>query len=743
MILEVALKQALLSLKAVVTEKNQQMLDCEACVICLFDNCGKKNKQCVPNVIPKSEPSCDLLLQAQLIPDDTERKWALTTACLYYQQFCPEKGWVTEGCRNAMRDQCKLKLNKCKSDGSNNMNHPNTASGTTNADICGQRWSASSEMALRGKIMGGSRASPGAWPWLVSIKLHGELMCGGVLLDKLWVLTAAHCFSGNRNELYWQVVAGEYNLSRTDAAAKVLQVNRIITHPKFNPQTFNNDIALLELTAPVLLSSSIHPICLPVNSKEPPYGTSCDIVGWGSLYEDGPFADVLMEAKIPLLNVNSCSILLGKELITNTMFCAGYMSGGIDSCQGDSGGPLTCQNHETQQHFLYGITSWGNGCGQQRKPGVYTKVTAFTDWITQQMKQSPRSREPTCFELLKANGLRKENEQKKELSLLCSFYTNSCFESVLGSSVCAHIAEKKCRLKQNKCELQTFLQNLLDIMRHAEEFIQKKINLYFFTETFQKYMEEVYKSIFLSPSLLLTHKEQLPAPEREQIQPSKQVTTVSSSTTAASMENSNMSIIKDTGSLFQEVGPQVAEWIEKLNMVQDSFSTEEMPSIRDKNISNKSQMGNEQHLFLQDFSETTVKQVNEQLNPQVKELRSEVHISQLMKAVTSSSVDKGNATEPPSSSCQDLNKVISSKVESVMQSWAWILRIPGNDLSMKFLEVLVDTGSKNRKGLCKARIEATVGGKAITFYSLVGLEEDSFYRSMPSIIALALETLKS
>lgn len=124
---------------------------------------------------------------------------------------------------------------------------------------------------------------------------------------------------------------------------------------------------------------------------------------------------MVMEAKVPLLPQSTCKSALGKELVTNTMLCAGYLSGGIDSCQvgtleflglllnylyqllkwhhfnslqtinyhpqGDSGGPLIYQDRISGRFQLHGITSWGDGCGEKGKPGVYTRVSAFSDWI--------------------------------------------------------------------------------------------------------------------------------------------------------------------------------------------------------------------------------------------------------------------------------------------------------------------------------------------------------------------------
>ncbi|MBN3296677.1 PRS56 protease, partial [Amia calva] len=85
----------------------------------------------------------------------------------------------------------------------------------------------------------------------------------------------------------------------------------------------------------------------------------------------------------------------------------------------------------------------------------------------------------------------------------------------------------------------------------------------------------------------------------------------------------------------------------------------------------------------------------------------------------------------------------SQQVSMVKEMYHWILGIPNKNLCMTFQEVLVDLASKNERGLYEARVRATVGGQPLTFYSLVGLESESFYRSMPRVIALALEALKT
>ncbi|XP_055475343.1 serine protease 56 [Psammomys obesus] len=330
---------------------------------------------------------------------------------------------------------------------------------------CGERRQGVANVTrAHGRIVGGSTAPWGAWPWLVRLQLGGLPLCGGVLVAASWVLTAAHCFAGASNELLWTVMLAD---GAPGEQAMEVQVNRILPHPKFDPQTFHNDLALVQLWTPVSPDGPARPVCLPQGSREPPAGTPCAIAGWGAQFEDGPESEAVREARVPLLSADTCQKALGPGLRPSTMLCAGYLAGGIDSCQGDSGGPLTCSEPGPRpREVLFGVTSWGDGCGEPGKPGVYTRVSVFKDWLQEQMNAAPSTREPSCRELLTWDP--REEEPAADAPELCAFYARPCPGSERS---CARLAFQQCLQRRRRCELRSMAHTLLGLLRGAQELL--------------------------------------------------------------------------------------------------------------------------------------------------------------------------------------------------------------------------------------------------------------------------------
>ncbi|XP_071026932.1 suppressor of tumorigenicity 14 protein homolog [Oncorhynchus clarkii lewisi] len=242
----------------------------------------------------------------------------------------------------------------------------------------------------RAKIVGGSDAGTGAWPWQVSLQMerYGHV-CGATLVTSRWLISAAHCFQDSDTIKYsdarsWRAYMGVRVMNTASNAAATRQIRRIILHSQYDQFTSDYDIALLELSTPVYFNDLVQPVCVPASSHAFTTGTSCHVTGWGVLMEDGELASLLQEATVKIINRNNCNKLY-EDAVTPRMLCAGNLQGGVDACQGDSGGPLVCLERG-RRWFLAGIVSWGEGCARQNRPGVYTQVTKFTDWIHLQTK---------------------------------------------------------------------------------------------------------------------------------------------------------------------------------------------------------------------------------------------------------------------------------------------------------------------------------------------------------------------
>ncbi|NXN96832.1 TMPS9 protease, partial [Rhinopomastus cyanomelas] len=251
---------------------------------------------------------------------------------------------------------------------------------------CGSR----PAMQTASRIVGGSEASRGEFPWQVSLRENNEHFCGAAILTEKWLVSAAHCFAEFQDPAMWAAYTGTTSLRGSDGGAVRMAIARIIPHPSYNSDTADYDVAVLELKRPVAFTKYIQPVCLPDAEHHFPASKKCLISGWGYLREDFLVKpEFLQKATVELLDQTLCSSLYS-HVLTDRMMCAGYLEGKVDSCQGDSGGPLVCQD-PSGRFFLAGIVSWGIGCAEARRPGVYTRVTKLRDWILEAISAFPAS----------------------------------------------------------------------------------------------------------------------------------------------------------------------------------------------------------------------------------------------------------------------------------------------------------------------------------------------------------------
>lgn len=243
---------------------------------------------------------------------------------------------------------------------------------------------ASAQDRINVKIIGGNIAAPGQFPWMATLVLSGEkkaadgFFCGGSVIAPRVVLTAAHCTEGKAAE-DMDVIVGRTRISNETAGQRV-GVSAVVTHPEWDTNTVANDLVLLQLAEPV----QVPPIGLPrpqdLGRERPP--SRLVVSGWGLTSEGGRGSNDLRYVRLTMRASTPCARRY-PDYTGKTQLCAGDPAGGEDSCQGDSGGPLFSGDGATAR--VHGIVSYGEGCARKNVPGVYTRVSGFTQWIVDNM----------------------------------------------------------------------------------------------------------------------------------------------------------------------------------------------------------------------------------------------------------------------------------------------------------------------------------------------------------------------
>ncbi len=237
------------------------------------------------------------------------------------------------------------------------------------------------------KIVGGVPAARNEFPEFAQLFVDGldgfvYSVCGATLISNTKILTAAHCTVGISPSRFY-VLPNFYSFNDNVTFGDLIQIVAKREHPNYQQSTrFNNDVAVLTM------SRTSNTLAAKIFAGQDQLtGYSATVIGTGVTAEgsDNP-PPTLRKVTIPIVSNAVCRGSYGVSAITDSMLCAGLVSGGRDSCQGDSGGPLwvTYEGQKTQA----GIISWGNGCARPNFYGVNSRTSALIDFILQHAPQT-------------------------------------------------------------------------------------------------------------------------------------------------------------------------------------------------------------------------------------------------------------------------------------------------------------------------------------------------------------------
>lgn len=254
------------------------------------------------------------------------------------------------------------------------------------------------------KIYGGTTTKLNEFPWMALLQYangtgHKSWACAGTLINNRYILTAAHCVTGDIEKkvgLLVNVRLGEYDTAQDvdcDGALcnspQDIGVEEAIYHQGYDNEVNQryDDIALIRLSKAVTFSSFIQPLCLPNVNEAAVTGDRVIVAGWGRT-ESSSRSSKKLKVEIPIAQRRQCATAFSSAGINlkDSQLCAGGQRG-KDSCTGDSGGPLMkTVKDDVSTWYLEGVVSFGAKCGTEGWPGIYTKVEKYLGWIHSNVK---------------------------------------------------------------------------------------------------------------------------------------------------------------------------------------------------------------------------------------------------------------------------------------------------------------------------------------------------------------------
>lgn len=275
-----------------------------------------------------------------------------------------------------------------------------------NHRFCGKHLSFRGRRPNRINVIGGRRVKLGKYKFAVAIFTDEVSMpnfwCGGTLITKKMVLSAAHCFHGELGNASYVARVGGVNINHGAGGGFVQErrVSSIHLHPEYKDKQFYADVAVLVLDRPVNFGPMAAPAaCLPDTVNVQPPDQRGVVLGWGHNVFGGRLQTRLQEADVPFVKRDQCNEAYQSltnyrtafpQGIDDNFICAGNITvGGVDACQHDSGGPLVVgsANEGSPYWEVVGVVSFGVRCGVAEYPGVYTRISTVLPWILRTASQ--------------------------------------------------------------------------------------------------------------------------------------------------------------------------------------------------------------------------------------------------------------------------------------------------------------------------------------------------------------------